>query len=64
MLPTLYQAGIWTALVMGIGFTSVYAWRIASESARMSAGLAATQLALVARASAGGAGRAGHRGRA
>ena len=45
-LPTLYQAGIWTALMIGIGFTSVYAWRIASESARMSAGLAATQLAL------------------
>jgi two-component system, sensor histidine kinase RegB len=46
VLPQLYQAGIWTALVIGIGFTSVYAWRIASESARMSAGLAATQLAL------------------
>ncbi|HKQ45840.1 MAG TPA: ActS/PrrB/RegB family redox-sensitive histidine kinase [Rhizomicrobium sp.] len=46
LLPQLYQAGIWTALVIGIGFTSVYAWRIASESARMSAGLAATQLAL------------------
>ena len=45
-LPDLYQAGIWTALVIGIGFTSVYAWRIASEAARMSAGLAATQLAL------------------
>lgn len=45
-LPQLYQAGIWIALVIGIGFTSVYAWRIASESARMSAGLAATQLAL------------------
>lgn len=45
-LPQLYQAGIWTALVIGIGFTSVYAWRIASEAARMSAGLAATQLAL------------------
>jgi two-component system sensor histidine kinase RegB len=46
LLPQLYQAGIWMALVIGIGFTSVYAWRIASESARMSAGLAATQLAL------------------
>ena len=45
-LPPLYQAGIWAALVLGIGFTSVYAWRIASESARMSAGLSATQLAL------------------
>jgi two-component system sensor histidine kinase RegB len=46
LLPQLYQAGIWTALVIGIGFTSVYAWRIASEAARMSAGLAAIQLAL------------------
>ncbi len=46
LLPQLYQAGIWAALILGIGFTSVYAWRIASESTRMSAGLAATQLAL------------------
>ena len=46
VLPQLYQAGIWAAQVIGIGFTSVYAWRIASESSRMSAGLAATQLAL------------------
>ncbi len=45
-LPPLYQAGMWASLVLGIGFTSVYAWRIASEGARMSAGLAATQLAL------------------
>ncbi|HWC62534.1 MAG TPA: ActS/PrrB/RegB family redox-sensitive histidine kinase, partial [Rhizomicrobium sp.] len=46
VLPQLYLAGIWAALVIGIGFTSVYAWRIASDGARMSAGLAATQLAL------------------
>ena len=45
-LPPLYQAGIWSSLVIGIGFTSIYAWRIASENSRMSAGLAATQLAL------------------
>jgi len=45
-LPPLYLAGLWASLVLGIGFTSVYAWRIASEGARMSAGLAATQLAL------------------
>ncbi len=45
-LPALYQAGIWASLVIGIGFTSIYAWRIASEAARMQAGLAATQLAL------------------
>jgi two-component system sensor histidine kinase RegB len=46
LLPPLYQGGIWASLVLGIGFISVYAWRIASESARMSAGLSATQLAL------------------
>lgn len=46
LLPTLYQGGIWSALVLGIGFTAVYAWRVASESARMSAGLSATRLAL------------------
>ena len=45
-LPPLYQGGIWASLVIGIGFTSIYAWRIASEGARMQAGLAATQLAL------------------
>jgi two-component system sensor histidine kinase RegB len=45
-LPELYQGGIWVSLVLGIGFTSIYAWRIASEGARMQAGLAATQLAL------------------
>lgn len=45
-LPALYQAGLWVSLVLGLGFTSVYAWRIASEGARLSAGLAATQLAL------------------
>jgi two-component system sensor histidine kinase RegB len=45
-LPPLYQGGIWASIVIGIGFTSIYAWRIASEAARMSAGLSATQLAL------------------
>jgi two-component system, sensor histidine kinase RegB len=46
VLPPLYLAGLWWSLVLGIGFTSVYAWRIAAEGARLSAGLAATQLAL------------------
>lgn len=45
-LPALYLGGIWASLVIGIGFTSIYAWRIASEGARMQAGLSATQLAL------------------
>ncbi len=45
-LPPLYLGGIWASLVIGIGFTSIYAWRIASEGTRMQAGLSATQLAL------------------
>jgi two-component system sensor histidine kinase RegB len=45
-LPPLYLGGIWASLVIGIGFTSIYAWRIASEGVRMQAGLSATQLAL------------------
>jgi two-component system sensor histidine kinase RegB len=45
-LPALYQGGIWASLVICIGFTSINAWRIASEGSRMQAGLAATQLAL------------------
>lgn len=45
-LPALYQLGIWVSLLLGVGFTSTYAWRIAREAARMSAALSATQLAL------------------
>ena len=45
-LPQLYQIGIWVSLILGIGFTSIYAWRIASEASRMSDALLATQLAL------------------
>jgi two-component system sensor histidine kinase RegB len=45
-LPPVYRFGQWIALVLGIGFTAIYAWRTAGESARMSAALAATQLAL------------------
>ncbi len=45
-LPLLYRVGIWISLLLGIGFTSVYAWRISREAARMSAALSATQLAL------------------
>jgi two-component system sensor histidine kinase RegB len=46
ILPPLYQVGIWVSLLLGIGFTSIYAWRMASETTRMSTALSATQLAL------------------
>ena len=44
--PDLYRVGIWISLLLGVGFTSVYARRMANESMRMSAALTATQLAL------------------
>ncbi|NWH07071.1 MAG: ActS/PrrB/RegB family redox-sensitive histidine kinase [Alphaproteobacteria bacterium] len=45
-LPPLFVGGIWIAIVLGIGFTAVVAFRVATEATRMSAALAATQLAL------------------
>ncbi|MGB8602571.1 MAG: ActS/PrrB/RegB family redox-sensitive histidine kinase [Rhizomicrobium sp.] len=45
-LPPLYLAGLWASLILSLAFTSAYVWRIASEGTRMSAGLAASQLAL------------------
>lgn len=45
-LPTLYIGGLWIALVLGIGFTTTVAFRVAAEATRMSAALGATQLAL------------------
>lgn len=45
-LPFAYQVGIWTALLLGLGFLTAYALRIAQESRRMSDALAATQLVL------------------
>ncbi|MEL7030043.1 MAG: sensor histidine kinase, partial [Pseudomonadota bacterium] len=45
-LPAIYMAGIWSSLVLGIGFTGAYAWRISEERSRMSNALAATQLIL------------------
>lgn len=46
VLPMLYIAGIWSALILGMGFIAVYAWRVAAEARRMSDALAETQMAL------------------
>lgn len=45
-LPSLYLAGIWTAILLGIAFTAVFAYRIAEEARQLSAALAATELVL------------------
>lgn len=45
-LPPVYILGVWSALVLGTLFMSVYAWRMARESRRMADALTATHLAL------------------
>ncbi len=45
-LPRIYQAGKWAALLLGLGFVAMYAWRIADEARRMSNALEATELVL------------------
>jgi two-component system sensor histidine kinase RegB len=46
VLPPHYQAGNFIALVLGLGFTGIYAWRVAKEARDLSEALAATELVL------------------
>lgn len=46
VLPEIYVFGDWVALVLGMAFLGIYAWRVAAEARRMSDALAATQAAL------------------
>ncbi|MBF9233243.1 ActS/PrrB/RegB family redox-sensitive histidine kinase [Microvirga alba] len=45
-LPFLYVTGIWTAILLGIVFTGIYAWRVAEEARQLAQALAATELVL------------------
>jgi two-component system sensor histidine kinase RegB len=45
-VPPLYQLGIAAAVLIGLGFTSVYAWRVAAEEERLNIALAAVQSVL------------------
>lgn len=44
--PQLYQIGIAAAVLVGLAFTSVYAWRVAAEEERLNFALAAVQAVL------------------
>jgi two-component system sensor histidine kinase RegB len=44
--PQLYQMGIAAAVLIGLAFTSVYAWRVAAEEERLNFALAAVQAVL------------------
>lgn len=46
VLPAFYQLGNWVALVLGLAFTGIYAWRVAKEARDLSDALAATELVL------------------
>jgi two-component system sensor histidine kinase RegB len=46
VLPPQYQLGNWIALLLGLGFTGIYAWRVAKEARDLSEALAATELVL------------------
>jgi two-component system sensor histidine kinase RegB len=45
-LPFTYVVGIWSALLLGIAFTGVFAWRVAEEARQLGQALAATELVL------------------
>ena len=45
-LPAVYVGGIWTAILLGIGFTGLFAYRVAEEARQLSAALAATEMVL------------------
>ena len=45
-LPHLYVRGILTAILLGIAFTGVFAYRVAEEARQLAAALAATELVL------------------
>jgi two-component system sensor histidine kinase RegB len=43
ILPPLYLVGSFLSLIIGVSFTTIYAWRTAFEARRLQAALAATQ---------------------
>jgi len=45
-LPFEFKLGLWVALLVGMVFTSGYAWQVARESRRMSEALAAAEIVL------------------
>jgi two-component system sensor histidine kinase RegB len=45
-LPQHYMIGIWVALLLCIGYISVYAWQILGESRQLAEALAATEIVL------------------
>lgn len=45
-LPLLYVGGVWLAILLGLAFIGVFAWRVAEEARQLSEALTATELVL------------------
>jgi two-component system, sensor histidine kinase RegB len=45
-IPELYLFGVYVAILLGLGFISIYAWRVSEEARQLSDALQATELAL------------------
>jgi two-component system sensor histidine kinase RegB len=45
-LPDLYLVGIWSAILLGVAFTAIYAWRVAAEAGDLAEALAAAELVI------------------
>jgi two-component system, sensor histidine kinase RegB len=46
LLPRIYRIGEWVAILVGMAFLTVYAWRVSAEARRRQQALVATQAAL------------------
>lgn len=45
-MPRVFLIGFWTAIMIGLVFLAIYAWRVTAETHAMSSALLATQMAL------------------
>jgi two-component system sensor histidine kinase RegB len=45
-LPPVYISGVWTAILLALGFIGIYAWRVANEGRLLTDALTATELVL------------------
>lgn len=45
-LPSLYIGGIWVAILLGVGFTAVYAWRVSAEADDLAEALTAAEMVM------------------
>jgi two-component system sensor histidine kinase RegB len=45
-LPAVYRVGVWLAILLGVAFLGVYAWRVTQEARELAQALTATELVL------------------